>query len=360
MRIVVTKFGDNFIKSFAEDYKEIENKKQEKEKIEQDIRDHTPNKNFFKNSGSNFYKTSSNFNKSSSNFNKSHSNFGKDFRSRSGTHSQDTHRPLKAKEIHVNVSKVNMNRNLTDKYNSKEDLVDSILLPDLPKALTKRIDALGTDRNVNTPLHRGINTELIEVLPLKDVIKSETLKKLFHETKEKEILKNKNTTVTERDFRTPFEGTDIVAKIKKKIEDTKIVSSNIKLIEYIYNKDHISKILLEKIHSINEEEQWRLNKICQKSFNNNYQEMMHNNILSNKLKAKINQEKIDYSAGIKQMEGEVLTSKDILQTRDIRRLNKEDIFDKKIKLVHKIWDKYNCNRFYHRKSQNISSSTTLK
>ena len=123
----------------------------------------------------------------------------------------------------------------------------------------------------------------------------------------------------------------------------------------------MSTILLEKIHKSKEEDQRRMNKVCQKTIKQDQLEQIHNNILNNKLIALHNKEKIDYFNGIKQMAQEVGISKDIIQSRNRKNLNKEEIFEQRMHSIHNNWDKFNVNRFYHKKSlsTSVNSKTDL-
>jgi len=172
MRILVTNFGDTFIKSFAEENKAEMKNQEEKKTIDKDTRSNTPGLGMFRKTGNNF--------------NKSHSNFGKTFYS-GGTSSTSAANLIqnKSREIEIKMNKVNLNRKNIEKYNRQDD-IESFLLPELPESLTRKLDMLNSERSAVTPPHKnGSEKELVELVPIQDVIKEETLKKLLNNVKEK-------------------------------------------------------------------------------------------------------------------------------------------------------------------------------
>ena len=192
MRILVTNIGDTFLKSMLEENHKEELKKMEKLREEQELRARTPSIGFFDKTGSNFHKTGNNFNKSGNNFNKtgslsnfnktrndfnkSHSNFGNSgFNSGTSSVTNLHQVPLQGKTafIEIKTNKLNLNRKNVEKYNQNDNEAGT-LLPELPEGLIKKMDMLATERSaVGTPPIRNSSNEIIELLPIGEVLKEQ-------------------------------------------------------------------------------------------------------------------------------------------------------------------------------------------
>jgi hypothetical protein len=257
-----------------------------------------------------------------------------------------------SKEIEINMKKLSLNRNITERYNKAsafDNENDSIIFPELPETLKKRLEAVGTDRHIYTPpRHVNSNNQIIEFIPITEILKESTRTNVMNDLKVEEQTKIKNTLIRNNDFRTQYEDVSESAKFKFKVDNTKIASNNIGLIQYMYEKDFLPKSLLNKVYSSNEEKQWKLNKVCQKVFKQRQLEKLHQNILAKKLQAKINKKKVEYYDEIKSIGDDMNNTKRLFNIHKPLVYKKDELFEDKMNDLHLHWEKINTNRYLHK------------
>jgi len=278
----------------------------------------------------------------------------------------------KTKEVDIHLKKINLNKKANEKYNNLDNdnsLEASLLLPTLPEKLLRKLEekndfanGVNHDSSFYTSLTRRKSMEnlnnknTIELYKVSDILKEQSIQKMLQDFRKEERVKQKFTVIRETQFRTPYEKQSEEEKIVSVLNDSIIASNNTNIIQYLSEKDHISKELINKIHGTDSQSQTRLNRICQRIFRNNTLDEVRKSIADNKIQARHNKVKIKYRASIQEMKEELSEGKEILEKYANRKeLNKQEIFKEEFKSVKKDWEKYKVERLYHHKKQSSMS-----
>ena len=107
---------------------------------------------------------------------------------------------------------------------------------------------------------------------VKDVMTDEALANMKNNIIKEVNLKNRLANVVSINFRNPFLTPQSRIKDIEGALSTKIQTDKSNIIQYINSKNCLSPKLVKKIANYDEEKFERLNKICQRVFNNNIEE----------------------------------------------------------------------------------------
>jgi hypothetical protein len=184
-----------------------------------------------------------------------------------------------------------------------------------------------------------------------DVMTDEALAKMKNTIIEEVKLKNKNANVVSFNFRNPFLTPYGRLREIDEALSTKINSEKSNIIQYINSKENPSPKFVKNMAKCDEEKFERLNKICQRVFNNNIEE--------NDMKYRINgiienihlTNKANYKKQINLIEKDVNNFKQICQKypqRDDREKYENLLYD--MKKNH--WNKYDFQRLMKRGNKN--------
>jgi len=189
---------------------------------------------------------------------------------------------------------------------------------------------------------------------VKDIMTDEALANMKNNIIKEVNLKNRLANVVSINFRNPFLTPQSRIKDIEGALSTKIQTDKSNIIQYINSKNCLSPKLVKKIANYDEEKFERLNKICQRVFNNNIEEkdMKYriNGIIEN-----IHQtNKADYKKQMNEMEKEVQGIKHICDKyppRDDREKYENLLYD--MKKNH--WNKYDFQRLMKRGNKNLKT-----
>jgi hypothetical protein len=108
------------------------------------------------------------------------------------------------------------------------------------------------------------------------------------------FIKDRNSKIDESMFRSAYKEKTENEILEEKM-DTKIGSSNVNLIKYLNSRDNLNYQFVQKISSFDEERLSKINKICQKVFDNNEKFDLFNKIAKEKLSLKKRKDLTDYN-----------------------------------------------------------------
>lgn len=201
----------------------------------------------------------------------------------------------------------------------------------------------------------------VDLYPIVDILKEKSMKKMIVDYKEKIRMKNKLSFVNETQFRTTYQNKTIEEKLMETLKDTVVASNNTNIIQYLGEKEEISKFLVDKLHETDSQSQMRLNRVCQRVYVNNSLYELRRVIMNKKVQAKHNKEVVSYFDCIDEMKDELANRQNILKKYAVvRELNKQEIFEDRIKEINKHWSKLNVQRFYHKEKKKRTFSTDYK
>lgn len=236
------------------------------------------------------------------------------------------------KEIKVHMKKFVVNKADQDKYNLLDDNKKSnIISNDLPK---------------------GIINKNVSSLKINEILKPSTLQSLKDDFEKTEIVKSNLNKVDEQHFRSVFEPSNknkFRAQLEKNIERDKT-----NLIKYLHSKDNVSKLLIEKLSSLDEGKISKMNRICKIYFHyENFDKRAREKIKekledADKMKKKSIQQNVD-------LLGKNLTEGDIIlkQYKNKKVHNKKAYEDIHHFFKVKYWNNLPNNRIYQN-SENTS------
>jgi len=156
-------------------------------------------------------------------------------------------------------------------------------------------------------------------------------------------MRNKLTNVMQNNFRSPFLTPNDKLMDMEEALDKKIKSDKANIIQYLNSKNSLSPKFVKSLSNYDEEKIVRLNKICQRIFNQDNKD--------NDLKVKINgiienmhvYQNVEYKRKMGQMEKEVSDIKDICEKYP-KTVNRE-IYETLLHDVKKrYWDKINVDK----------------
>jgi len=296
-----------------------------------------------------------------SHFNQSTTTFSNFNNSINGSSNSTT---TQAKEVDVQVKKINLNRHANEKYNKIEEnsSLESLLLPALPEKLLKKIELQNSPLNQRRNSMCEIRKKMdVDLYPIVDILKEETMKKMIVDYKEKIRMKNKLSFVNETQFRTTYQQKTIEEKLMETLKDTVVASNNTNIIQYLGEKEEISKFLVDKLHETDSQSQMRLNRVCQRVYVNNSLYELRKVIMNKKVQAKHNEEVVSYFDCIDEMKDELANRENILKKYAVvREFNKQEIFEDRIKEINKHWSKLNVQRFYHNEKKKCAGTAYNK
>ena len=164
-------------------------------------------------------------------------------------------------------------------------------------------------------------------------------------------------------FRSRYENKQATEDDMDLILNYSINTDKQSIIKYFQQDKNISPYYFENLLKYDEQQMYRLNKICQMIFHRKENENINNGLKYYNLKDKDKESKQRGNENIKALQGIIKKSNSILDDYTIVQKNhnfwrkngyKEDI----MKFKQKYWDKYNVNRFLKNKQKMEISGMT--
>ena len=204
-----------------------------------------------------------------------------------------------------------------------------------------------TDSGMKMPplkINTNINGDFMRTsYKMKEIISDKALDNIKNNIILDVKMKNKLSNVVATNFRSPFLTPDEKLIDIEYALDKKIKSDKANIIQYLNSKNCLSPKFIKSLSNYDEEKFVRLNKICQRVFNQDGKD----NDLKTKIHGIIDNmhvfEKADYKRKMNLMESEVNSIKDICE-----KYPKRDDREKYENLLHdikkKYWDKINVDK----------------
>jgi hypothetical protein len=252
--------------------------------------------------------------------------------------------------------------NLKKSAHREQTFTQQNIVDDMMNTESTRENTIGGENNTKTGKNPNSSMSLYNMTNanqpfmqtsyrVMDIMTDEALAKMKNRIIEEVKLKNKNANVVSFNFRNPFLTPYGRLREIDEALSTKINSDKSNIIQYINSKDNPSPKFVKNMVKYDEEKFERLNKICQRVFNNKIEEndmkyringIIENHHLSNKA---------NYKKQMNIMEKEVNEFKQICQKypqRDDREKYENLLHD--VKKNH--WNKYDFQRLMKRGNKN--------
>ena len=250
------------------------------------------------------------------------------------------------KEIQVKQKKINVHKSIQEKYNysnydgfntnksnygfnfdGKND-VNSIIVPSIPTSLTDKKKLINKD---------GSRKKYLNV---KDILKEETIESLKKQKLNNKRVKEINSVITSKNFRTNYAEKDVIVDLFEKL-DVEIDINMINLIKYLHNKDNVSEKFIKQFDSFSKEKINKLNKICQILHYNNDKLKIDKFLIDKKLKSNENKFKLEYKEIIDDAKMDINIGNMIINSYNFNK-NKYAIYGEKLKEIKKYWSYTNA------------------
>ena len=371
MRIILTPLGQELVKKLNEEKETVRQSRFEEEKHKSQNRD-SNSRGKKEGTTSLFPGTGPGMNSTSTGMKNSQHNFGKTVKYKNPhalKHKSDLLNKLEmdqttisleelhaAKEVQIKQRKLNIPKNVTERYNITTDSKNSTMTKILPMPVMFKRDMDTMDSgnfgfNTTSPPGRT-------KFAIKEVLNDNSVKFLKSNYIKDKKMKDRLSRVDETNFRTVYENQNFLEKLDEKLE-RKINPDRINLIRYLHEKDQVSEVLIKKIADYDEEQINKINKICQIVLHNNERSKLFKDIIQEKLTALKNREKIEYKSYIEKMGRNMNGFSSVLQNYDKKVNNKEKYRDIHNDLVKNFWKKHNVDRIARkanlRSTANMSS-----
>lgn len=209
-------------------------------------------------------------------------------------------------------------------------------------------ETMDTDSSMKMPVSLKVKVDqgddfMRTSYKMKEIISDKAIENIKNNIISDVKMKNRLTNVKQTNFRTPFLTPNAKLVDIEEALDKKIKSDKANIIQYLNSKNSLSPKFIKSLSDYDEEKIVRLNKICQRVFNQDNKD--------NDLKMKINgiienmhiYQKAEYKRKMGQMEKEVSGIKNICE-----KYPKRDDREKYETLLHDIkkryWEKINVDK----------------
>jgi hypothetical protein len=259
--------------------------------------------------------------------------------------------PILNQKFDKNSSRGNPNQNQnsnSNKYNPKNssDLFEAEKTYGTNIQNTKSFndhETMDTDPSMKMPMSLNVKVDkdydfMRTSYKMKEIISDKAIDKIKSHIISEVKMRNKLTNVMQNNFRSPFLTPNDKLMDMEEALDKKIKSDKANIIQYLNSKNCLSPKFVKSLSNYDEEKIVRLNKICQRIFNQDNKD--------NDLKVKINgiienmhvYQKAEYKRKMGQMEKEVSDIKDIFEKYP--KTDNREIYETLLNDVKKrYWDK---------------------
>ena len=263
----------------------------------------------------------------------------------------------KTRSISIHQNKIVMPKIMTEKYQHESSL--NHFLPNLPELLNKRQET--SNNNIMQTDTSNIN-HTDEGIKFKDILRGKAFSNLKMNIIKDKKYKDKLSIINENNFRSVYKPKSEIELIEDKLENSFIGSDKMSMIKYIYEKDNVSKHLINRISSIDEQKQNKLNKICHVLYQNKERDHLGKMLIDEKMKA--NQKKVqdDMENIFDFADHDLNKFKSLADCYKINNnLNKRsDIFMKRFKdMQNKFWKRFNANHLQRKINIEKNNKTVI-
>lgn len=351
MRILVTKLGDELIKTIAE-----ENKIHSHSKSKKFNDTNRSNKSFLSNHLRNKSRDSSHGKTKTSNSKFRGELLNKLDYDQTKLTSDDL---VSSKVISIKQKKLNIPKNITDRYNTNSDTKTNLILPTL--TLPKFKDKTSTNFNMtgsisNNNFNTTTNfTQNRNDLTFRDILPDETYSNLKTKLEKEKKLKDRLSRIDENQFRSIFGQ-----KTKpEKLDDMLMKNINmdkVNLIKYLNEKSDVSDVLIKRLSEYSEDKINKVNKICQIVFFNEERSKIYKERIKERLNVMQNKEKTEYKTCIENLGDGLNEVSEIFKDYKKPENQREKFRDIHNDTVNKFWRKYQISRYEKKRNMKETQS----
>jgi len=354
MRILVTKLGDELVKIMVE-----ENMTLTKFNTTTDNKQFTENKNLtIPPTHSKNKSNLSNKNGLNNSINKSnHSKLRGDLHNKL---EQDQTRIasddfVSSKIISIKQKRLNIPKNVTEKYNSDNKasfILPSVTLPKFRQTINTNLTSSNNFMNLDST--KGINS-VRNTFTFRDVLEDNTYKDLKKRLNADKKMKDRLSRIDETKFRSVYGEKNSVEKLDEMLGKN-INTDRINLINFLNKKKDVSDVLIKRLSEYSEDKINKVNKICQIVFFNEERSQISKERINERIQAKKNRENTEYKTSIEEMGVNMKSFGNILKDYDRSSDKRERFRDIHNDVVNKFWKKYQVNRFDKNSNRSRSQS----
>lgn len=264
--------------------------------------------------------------------------------------------------ISLNLGKLKMPKKIFQNYESDPSVTQNIITTSsnfLPQIKSTPSNSMSIDNSHITSYNNVNNSNYgsktlsemsgMRLYSFNEIIPKEKITKIKIDMIKKQIERNKATTITERDFRTPYESQTKLQKLQDILDYPKVTPNKLSLIKYLNESNSLNPISLSSLASSDQPRMTRINKMCQILYVEKERQKMVDNIIKNKIRAIEANEKSEFNSRIKIMKSEVDEAKKTLSKYENRLSEKEKYKELHSMFVKNYWKDKNFERFDKKK-----------
>lgn len=247
------------------------------------------------------------------------------------------------RELEIKIKKIVISKNLTEKYN--QDTSHSNILLNLPDLVQKK---LLQNTNMNSIYKKGTienNNDLSNSqFSIRDIIPQSSYQNFKCELKNDIRIKEKLGVIDESNFRSIFKDKTENQILEEKL-NKKVSTDRLNIIRYLSGKQNLNYQFVQKMTSFDDERLNKINKICQKVFENDEKNELFNKIAKEKINLKKRKDITEYKHRLETLCNSISSANDIEKNYSLPknvRINKfSDIHDD---LKKNFWSKHSVQK----------------
>jgi len=260
------------------------------------------------------------------------------------------------KMIPIRQHKMNIPKNLSDKYNIDEQIETKSILPNLPGSINKKIEK--NTKEEKASFSNSVKTNHPKFnLTIKDIISEDTIHNMKRSVRSRNMMRSRDFILKDDNFRTNYkllnEYHDIDQKVKLQINP-----NHINLITYLNSKKNLSDKFFNRICNLHESEMTRLNRVCLKVNSSEQNDLIFKKNIEEKIEIKSKENKVNCARDMEKIGESLKKYRDISQGYQVFS-HKEALIDSLYETKTKYWDKFDIERFYKRKETRDIMTKTI-
>ena len=240
-----------------------------------------------------------------------------------------------AKHIKINERKIPFPKQFVEKYESN-NLINSSNNNIFPSINSK-----------NKESYEGSNNSLVKrekYLSLGEIIPNKLITQMKQKIIKEKKIRDKDTVITENDFRTEYEPETAIQKFNNILSEPKVNSNKSSLIKYL-NERKVNPLTIKILSNRDGNKINKINKMCQIIFQNEDKEKLFNDLVKKKMANHMNTQKKEFQNNINIMGNDIGKIKEKLEKYEKRVDNKERYREHFNDMVVHYWLKRDLERF---------------
>lgn len=262
---------------------------------------------------------------------------------------------VSSKVISIKQKRLNIPKNVTEKYNSDNKasfILPSVTLPKFRETINTNFSSTNNFMNFNTT--SGMNS-VRSTFTFRDVLEDGTYKDLKKRLYADKKMKDRLSRIDETKFRSVYGEKNNLEKLEEMLCKN-VNPDRINLINYLNKKKDVSDVLIKRLSEYSEDKINKVNKICQIVFFNEERSQIFKERIGERIQAKKNQENTEYKTSIEEMGDNMKGFGNILKDYERNSDKRERFRDIHNDVVNKFWKKYQVGRYDKKSNMSRSQS----